>query len=209
MNGETLEDGTIRSVVSDGAIELIIEYDPEGEKAWVTYPPHVFPRERRRYEDYEPVSDGDTIALYEGITATVEGWEKVDAYSYYWISENWIPSKREDRTKQTGEDGQMARVTFHGVYDRLDDRNISELLKDVHLEWGENTISCQYGRVVEGQTFRYDDDILRGNQEFTCVVCFALTEEQLEHLDEIALTFTDRYSVVPYAYMLQAPQAAD
>ena len=41
------------------------------------------------------------------------------------------------------------------------------------------------------------------------MVCFALTEEQLEHLDEIALTFTDRYSVVPYAYMLQAPQAAD
>lgn len=203
VSGETREDGTIVSTVTNGAFELIIEYEPENEYARVTYPPHAFPRESIRYEDYVVVRDGDAVELFEGVTATIVGWEKVDSYSYYEIDTNWIPSKRYDYTKETGEDGQMALITFKVDYSRLDDHDIYKLLRSPVLECGEDRIDIKYGRMVNERQFRWDNDTVSGAQEFTWLIGFALTEEQLERLDKVALTFTDWYGAVPYVYFLE------
>ena len=205
--GETREDGSVYAQVSSDAAQLTIEYQPESGYLTVTYPPHVFPRAKRYYEDFEPVHNGDVILLDRGITATFQGFEKVDSYSYYEIDTNWIPSKIYNTTKETGEEGQCFLITVNIDYERLDENDVFKVLRSPALMLGGDSVSFREGRMVDGTKFRYDNDKLNGVLSFTYVFGFMLTGEEMARLDELALSFTDWNKLVPYVYFPAEGQA--
>ena len=203
VSSETLEDGRIKSVVTNGAAELKITYDPETKFVIVEYPPHVFPRDPRKYEDYETVEEGAAFEPANKVSAVFSGWEKVDSYIESWLDERYLPSKRWDDPFESEKDAQLIMVKMEVAYDGLSDIVAHDLFNSVGLRIGEEFISCKHkGRMIDEQSIWDDDDKVGGPVSFTYAMTFALTDEQLEHIDEAAVTFTDMNYAVPYVCFL-------
>ena len=212
VSAKTDEDGSIHAVVSDGSTELKIDYNidstPNKQEVYVTYPPHVYPRERRYYEDFEVVSDGQVFTPDENISAKPIGWEMVDYYKIHWHETLTSPPRPRTDTYETDEENQMFIVRFEVHYDRKSATNISELLTGSQIRFaGEYVDSTWHGRLSDEYDLETDGDkvVVEGEQTFNYGLAFSLTKEQMEHLDEAAINFVDMDHAVNYVYFLGKP----
>ena len=203
-SGKT-DEGYDRAVVTDGQTQLTIDYDQEGRHAWVTYPVDVCPRVASRYDDYEPVAVGDAIPLAENVTARITGWEKVDYYVTYYYDNNWIPfAKYFDSTMATTDEIQRVLVYFEVEYRRPEDASVSNLLRELYVWGGDESIHYSKGELTSEAKFSTDsDDRVSDKQTITVAVGFGVDKALLAQPGALALTFTDWNYAVPYAFIPQ------
>ena len=203
VSSEKTEDGYDRAVVTDGTVELIIDYHQDDQYARVYYPQFAHPRDRRLFDDYEAVGEGDTIDVLENVKVTFGGWEFVDVF--YSSSDG----------RRTAEDGvKLALIHMDFDYYRPEDWEIGYLMPTRTLyvdgvavsdmtrfgEYEYNPDDSDLNNIYTGHSFI-------GRAQFQAAIGLILTEEQAEHPENIAVTFYSADKVTPYVYYLQAPEA--
>ena len=204
VSSEKTEEGLDRAVVSDGAVTLILDYDQDNKYAYVTYPVDVSPRDAALFDDFTAIRTGDTVPLMEDLNATVTGWEPVDLYVTYYYDNNWIPfAKYFDNEYYSGDGIQRMLVYVRIEYNRPDSMSVHSLLRNLIVYCDGQSLSCNYGELTSTAKFSTDgDDTIRTKDVITLAIGFALTEEQAAHPENVAVTFTDKNSAVPYVYFL-------
>ena len=208
VSSEVLEDGANRAVVTDGENELTLDYYMDDNHLYITYPPNTCPREKRRYEDYQIAAEGDTLPLQENVTATLSGWEPVAIYTTYYYNDNWIPSKYTDHDYLSEEGVQRVLAYLTVEYNRPEAVATNYLIPNINVYCGDEAIYASYGHMTSAASIDTDSDhTVSGDTTLTFAVGFGLTEAQLEYMDQIVITFSDRNNCVPYAWYLQSPEA--
>lgn len=204
VSSETTEEGYNRAVVTDGTVELVLDYDQENKRAYVTYPAGFSPRDAILFDDFTPLEKGQTIDLQESLALTVTGWQAVDYYCDYYYSENWIPSKYYGHDHYTGDGVQQVLVCFEIDDRRPEELSVLYILNNLMVYVDGKSVDINYGRYTEGSGIYQDSDSTATvNDVFTFGVGFQLTEAQAAHPENVVVTFADKNKAVPYAYRLE------
>lgn len=198
VSAETLEDGTSRAVVSDGQAKLTMDYSLDAGTASVSYPPSVFARDAVLYDDYTEIRDGDQIELYDHVTATVKGWEKV---------ENYYNRSRDSRYySKAGVNYLFFNLEID--YFRPEAMESVELLRHTSVQYG----SAVSGYITQGKRealniYNYRGP-LSGKVKASYAVVISLTDEQMQHPENVSVTFADHYNKTRYVYHFKADDDA-
>ena len=203
VSSETLEDGTSRAVVTDGKATLTMDYQLEAQTAAVSYPPFVYARDAALFGDYTEVRDGDDITVFDGIKATVTGWEKAP---YYYRNDS-AGSKRSGNIlilylkidynrpeRMFGGDLIRHRVSLYDGKVRQKDaigglvRTFDNLVYNVERDTRYNTAASPEVFLEGKVTKPY------------AIVVDGLSSEQMEHPEKLSVTFSDYYNAKRYVY---------
>ena len=198
VSSEKTEDGYDRAVVSDGTVQLVVDYHQENQDAYVRYPEYIHPRDRRQFDDYEVVRDGDTFEAIEGVKFTVNNWEFVDVF--YSSSDG----------RHLAEDGvKLALIHMDVDFYRAESWDVNYLLdsRTLYIDGQVVSDATRFGEY----TYNPDDSDLNnlynntytGKAQFQAAIALILTEEQAAHPEDIAVTFFSADHVTPYVYYLQ------
>lgn len=210
-SAETLEGGVSRAVVEKDGIKLTLDYDMEKETASVLYPKGVHPRELSLYGDFTELVEGETVQLAEYASLTWLGWEKVDSYREYYKDYRYKPNpKRTSEEHTTGEGVQQVLLRFSVRLEPGAEYRTADILKNLTLRYGKEKLEMNRGLENGEHSFNYDDlteTITSGGaaKEYVVACGAALTEEQLEHPEEVTLTFNDGDNAVRYVCYLESP----
>ena len=202
VSSEKTEEGLDRAVVSDGKVQLTIDYSQEDEYAYVTYPQYAHARDRDRFGDYEVIRDGDTIETMENVKITFTGWEFVDVL----YSSSYGRWEAADGMK-------LALIHMDVDFYRPETWSVYDLTRSRTLYFAGASISdatcCgeyEYNPEDADLNNLYDRSHT-GRAQFPMAIGLMLTEEQAAHPEDIALSFFSPDSITPYVYYLQAPEA--
>lgn len=201
VSTDKTEDGYDRAVVTDGEVELTIDYHQENKYARVIYPPYAHARGRALFDDYDVVSDGDTIEVMENVKVTFNGWEYVDQYySSY------------DGTVYSSEDGtRIALIHLDVDFYRPETWYVYDLLKGYSVYSGRMPVDGynfgQYEYEPDSSYLNYvysSRNDLSGKAQFSAAIAIRLTEEQAANIGDVSVTFYSTDYTTPYVYRLQA-----
>ena len=196
VSSETLEDGTSRAVVTDGAVTLVMDYNLENKTASVSYPPSVFARDAELYADYTEVKDGDVIQVTDHATAAVTGWK----FLYHLSCGN---------DYYTGENKNCAVMTFEVDYFRPESIYYGYLLRMPVVRYEDTEIPVNSLTPTAG---RFENDYYVNSSTSYAfsgkmdavpyAICFLLTDEQAKHPEKVTVSFADNDNAVRYVYRL-------
>ena len=210
-SAETLEGGVSRAVVEKDGMKLTLDYDMEKETASVLYPKGVHPRELSLYGDFTELPEGETIRLAEGAALTWLGWEKVDSYKEYYKDYRYKPNpKRTSEEHTTGEGVQQVLLRFAVRLEAGVAAETADLIRNMTLYCDKDRLEMNRGLENGERSFNYDDltETITSDgaaKEYVVACGAALTEEQLEHPEEVTLTFNDGDNAVRYVCYLESP----
>ena len=202
VSSEKTEDGYDRAVVSNGEVELIIDYHQENKYARVVYPPYAHASSRALFDDYDLVSDGDTIEVMENVKLTFGGWKFVNEYYSY-----------SDGTSYYVGDGQQIVLIEMAIdYYRPEAWDVGDLMKGRKIYIGR----VPFDSISNFGEYRSDPDDpdvndifsagneLSGKAQITAALAIRLTDEQAAHLEDLSVVFYSTDYTTPYVYRLKA-----
>ena len=199
VSSERTEDGYDRAVVSDGKVQLTIDYHQENLDAYVYYPQYAHARDRDRFGDYETVRDGDTIESVENVKLTFTGWEFVDRF----YSSSYGSYVAEDGRK-------LALIHVDVDFYRPESWQVQNLFGSSSLYCGgvyvPDALSFgEYAYIPDDSDLHniYPSNSFIGRAQFQAAIGLVLTEEQAAHPEDIAVSLFSADSVIPYVYYLQ------
>ena len=210
-SAETLEGGVSRAVVEKDGMKLTLDYDMEKETASVYYPKGVHPRELSLYGDFTELVEGETVQLAEGASLTWLGWEKVDSYREYYKDYRYKPNPKRTSAEHVTEAGvQQVLLRFTVRLEPGAEYRTADILKNLTLRHAKERLEMNRGLENGERSFNYDDlteTITSGGaaKEYVAACGAALTEEQLQHPEEVTLTFNDGDNAVRYVCYLESP----
>ena len=198
VSSETLEDGTARAVVTDGEINLTLDYNMTDRVAALTYPVGAHARDIRE-EDSTQVKEEQSFALLDGVTVTFTGWNYVKTV----LKEN-----SSSYTSMPVEEGcRLLMVTADIQYNNPAPVVRRDILKRLAVHYGEETLEDLHGSYHENnntlESLSINKAVVQGVENFTFAVVVQVTEEQAQHPDQITLTFTDPDQAARYIYALE------
>ena len=204
VSAETLEDGTSRAVVTDGAVSLTIDYHLENRTAIVTYPAGVVSEEANLFGDYTEITIGQAIPMAEGVTVTFLGWETTDNYQTYWRNTNWIPTKTgyDDHPAKEGE--QQIWLEFQIDYNRPEETSLLGIMKNKAVYDRQLIVKIAYSgkRTGEHRLNSVTAGSLSGKDTGFVASAFTLRDSQIARLDDIRFTFSSMDCLHRYAVRL-------
>ncbi len=191
VNSETLDNGTVRAVVTNGQATITLDYNMDKKTASVSYPPAVLARETDMYADYTELRDGSQISLLDHANATVEGWSRrVSNYD----------------SNESGPDVNWVVLTFDVDYYNPEEIRAEYLFRNTKVYYDNEKIE------LNRQGIWYPDypnhvgtsDRFKGKMRTQYAMMFKLTREQLMHPEKVTVTFSDYEYAKRYMYRLSA-----
>ncbi|MBR1408629.1 MAG: hypothetical protein IJ573_07040 [Clostridia bacterium] len=210
-SSEMLEGGVSRAVVEKDGVSLTLDYDMANQTASVLYPKGVHPRELSLYGDFTELLEGETVQLTESASLTWLGWEKVDSYKEYYKDYRYKPNpKRTSEEHTTGEGVQQVLLRFAVRLEAGEEAETADLIRNMTLYCDKDRLEMNRGLENGERSFNYDDlmvTITAGDtaKEYVVACGAALTDDQLQHPEEVAFTFNDGDNAVRYVCYFESP----
>lgn len=202
VSSDVTDNGYNHAVITNGEYELEIYYHTEKKDIYVHYPAGVHARDRKFYEDYTIVRDGEVIDLDPNIKATIAGWEPVERF-YGYRSGKWFESDDTTQVIILKMDVDYRLPTGMDYYYLIE---VGSLVAE-----GEDSKYITYGKLYveddgDMNILDYYDDIA-GRDHFTLAIGLRLTKEQAANPEGVAISFRGYNNYTPMIYYLKPPAA--
>ncbi|NLI21735.1 MAG: hypothetical protein GX418_09335 [Clostridiales bacterium] len=208
---ETGDEGALTLTVSNGSVTLTLLYQPQEKKMTVTYPPQVEPRDTERYGSYTELHDGDTFPVADGVTATVAGWQPVDAWTELYYSSMYMIKSRTSN-HETDADKQQVLVTLTLSNGGILPLEINTQLVNLKAAWADGTADYPYFGAsgnysglpsVNVRSEAHGGVMLAPKADGEAAIGISCKREGRTAEDTLALTFTAPNRTVRYVYFLK------
>ena len=203
VSAETLEDGTSRAVVTDGAVSLTVDYNLDSQTAWISYPVGVYPREAVLFDDFTGMELDQPVQVTEGVKMTFLGWEITDNWYSYWVNNNWIPAKT-GYNQHPAEEGTLhVWLEFRVEYNRRDEMKLLSLMPNRAAYYEDTGIKSSAGG--RDAAFKLDSVSswkMSGEKTSIIAVVITLQDSQAARMEDVRYTFSSADYLHRYAVRL-------